>query len=122
MLINISKRCYGITLCVFIILYLIIISLSIYKNSPKQYYIGDYVQVNDIDKPLMIIGYCQKNISTGAVYDYIGVPVPDGYLGSDYNFVFNNDDVIKKINSDVKELRNYKTNLEYWYKTRDDTN
>lgn len=60
---------------------------------------GSIVLLKNAVKRLMIIGVLQQKqseqIAEGipAVYDYIGVPYPEGYLGPDSAFLFNHEDI-----------------------------
>ncbi len=53
--------------------------------------IGSVVGIKDTDKKLMIFGIKQKNIDTDEVFDYVGVPYPEGNIGNDYHYLFNAD-------------------------------
>lgn len=55
--------------------------------------IGSVVLLKDATKKLVIIGILQVNPQENKVYDYLGVPYPEGYIGADNNFLFNHDDV-----------------------------
>ena len=55
--------------------------------------IGSVVLLKDATKKLVIIGRLQVNPQENKVYDYLGVPYPEGYIGSDNNFLFNHDDI-----------------------------
>ena len=41
----------------------------------------------------MIIGILQRLSNSDEVYDYVGIPYPEGFLGEDYQFVFNHSDI-----------------------------
>ncbi|WGG45431.1 DUF4176 domain-containing protein [Rossellomorea sp. DA94] len=51
--------------------------------------IGTVVKLSKVDKPVMIYGYNQIQVSTNKQYDYIGVPYPEGNISPDYNVFFN---------------------------------
>ena len=55
--------------------------------------IGSVVLLKDATKKLVIIGILQVNPSENKIYDYLGVPYPEGYVGSDNNFLFNHSDI-----------------------------
>lgn len=55
--------------------------------------VGSVVLLKDATKKLMIIGILQVNPTDDKVYDYLGVPYPEGFVGKDNNFLFNHEDV-----------------------------
>lgn len=55
--------------------------------------VGSVVLLKDATKKLMIIGILQVKPSENKLYDYLAVHYPEGYLGSDNNFLFNNSDI-----------------------------
>lgn len=56
--------------------------------------IGTVVLLEGSDKKAMIIGVCQQLEGDNTrVWDYVGVPYPEGYLGSKYTFVFDGDQI-----------------------------
>lgn len=55
--------------------------------------IGSVVLLKDATKKLVIIGILQVNPGENKIYDYLGVPYPEGYVGSDNNFLFNHSDI-----------------------------
>lgn len=55
--------------------------------------VGSVVLLKDATKKLMIMGVLQVNPKENRMYDYIGVPYPEGFVGSDNNFLFNHDDI-----------------------------
>lgn len=55
--------------------------------------VGSVVLLKDATKKLMIIGILQVKPSDGRIYDYLGVPYPEGYLGEDNNFLFFHEDI-----------------------------
>lgn len=56
--------------------------------------IGTVVLLEDSDKKAMIIGMCQQvEDGTSKIWDYAGVPFPEGYLGNEYTFVFDRDQI-----------------------------
>ncbi len=59
---------------------------------------GSIVLLKNAVKRLMVIGVLQQKHSETAdgipaVYDYIGVPYPEGYIGADSAFLFNHEDI-----------------------------
>ena len=57
--------------------------------------IGTVVLLKDSTKKVMIIGVCQKEVSTDSLWDYAGCVYPEGYMGPDQTFLFNNDQIDK---------------------------
>lgn len=57
--------------------------------------IGSVVLIRNSTKKLTIFGIMQVKEINGKrkVFDYMGVPYPEGYLGFENAFVFNHDDV-----------------------------
>lgn len=56
--------------------------------------IGSVVMLKDAEKPLMIYGIKQLDTDNPEVeYDYIGVLYPEGNIGSDFQYLFNHDDI-----------------------------
>ncbi|OUN99638.1 hypothetical protein B5F98_00200 [Pseudoflavonifractor sp. An44] len=55
--------------------------------------VGSVVLLKDATKKLMIIGIMQVKPEENKVYDYLGVPYPEGYVGSDNNFLFNHTNI-----------------------------
>lgn len=53
--------------------------------------LGSVVTLKKAEKKLMIIGRSQ--MCNGELYDYSGCLFPEGYLGKDRMYVFNNDDI-----------------------------
>lgn len=71
--------------------------------------IGSVVLLKDGTKKLMITGI--KAVSSekpDVVFDYLGVVYPEGFLGDEYNFLFNhdniNDIIFKGYNNPEREL------------------
>lgn len=46
-------------------------------------------------KRLMVCGVRQTNNNDGREYDYIGVLYPEGYMGDDYRYLFNHEDILQ---------------------------
>ena len=58
--------------------------------------IGTVVLLKDSQKRLMVIGICQKEVGQKEVIcDYAGCLYPEGYLGGDKVYLFNNDQIEK---------------------------
>lgn len=55
--------------------------------------IGSVVLLKNATKKLMIIGLVQYSAKDNKVYDYLGVPYPEGFMGADNNFLFNRTDI-----------------------------
>ena len=55
--------------------------------------IGSVVLLKDATKKLVIIGVLQVNSSENKIYDYLAVPYPEGYIGSNNNFLFSHKDI-----------------------------
>lgn len=58
---------------------------------------GSIVLLKNAVKRLMVIGILQQKKEyegeVPLVYDYIGVPYPEGYIGPDNVFLFNHEDI-----------------------------
>ncbi|HWQ79791.1 MAG TPA: DUF4176 domain-containing protein [Anaerovoracaceae bacterium] len=59
--------------------------------------IGSVVRMLGGEKRLMIFGVKQSDESQGTSeeYDYIGVMYPEGNIGSEYQFLFNHEDIVE---------------------------
>lgn len=57
--------------------------------------IGSVVLLKNATKRLMIVSIGMTDLDTGVTYDYGSVLYPEGYVGSDAIFMFNNSDVAK---------------------------
>ena len=57
--------------------------------------IGSVVLLEGGDKRLMIYGIMQVNSNDNKQYDYIGCIYPEGYIGTEHNYLFNNEDIQK---------------------------
>lgn len=55
--------------------------------------VGSVVMLNGAQKALMIFGVAQTDRDTDIEYDYIGVLWPEGNIGEDTQFLFNQTDV-----------------------------
>ncbi len=58
--------------------------------------IGSVVLLTKSTKRVMIIGYCQKQMDKPEViWDYAGCVFPEGYMGPDKTFSFDNNQIEK---------------------------
>jgi len=55
--------------------------------------IGSVVTLEGGDKKTMIFGVKQVANNEETEYDYIGVLYPEGFLGGNYQFLFNHEDI-----------------------------
>jgi len=55
--------------------------------------IGSVVLLNDGEKRLMIIGIVQANPTDGKEYDYLACLYPEGFVGPEYTYLFNHEDI-----------------------------
>lgn len=55
--------------------------------------IGSVVLIGENVKRMMIIGYLQQEAETETVWDYVGIPYPEGYMGSERTFLFNHNQI-----------------------------
>ena len=55
--------------------------------------IGSIVRTVDAVRKLMIIGRIVTTEEEDAIYDYVGVPYPEGVSGSDQMYFFNRDQI-----------------------------
>ena len=56
--------------------------------------IGTVVLLKDSTKRVMIMGVCQRSADEPEkIWDYCGCFYPEGYLGADRIFLFNNDQI-----------------------------
>ena len=55
--------------------------------------IGSVVLLKNGVKKVMIVGIKQTSIDENIEYDYVGVLYPEGFLGGEYQFMFNHEDV-----------------------------
>lgn len=60
--------------------------------------IGSIVLLKDGEKRLMITGILQsKADELDKQYDYLGILYPEGHLGGDFQYLFNNEDIVKVV-------------------------
>ncbi len=55
--------------------------------------IGSVVLLKDGIKKVMIVGIKQTSLDDNVEYDYVGVLYPEGFLGGEYQFMFNHSDI-----------------------------
>ena len=56
--------------------------------------IGTIVKLKDATRPLMIYGVMQRNSEKpDIIYDYVGLPYPEGYLHEKLKFMFQQEDI-----------------------------
>ena len=56
--------------------------------------IGSIVRLKEGEKRLMISGVIQQEAGNDkATYDYMGVLYPEGYIGEDFQYLFNHEDI-----------------------------
>lgn len=56
--------------------------------------VGSIVNLKNGKKRLMIFGILQRGENApGEEFDYSGVPYPEGNMGTDYQYLFNHEDV-----------------------------
>lgn len=51
--------------------------------------IGSVVLLGESAKRMMVIGYLQQENDTNKIWDYVGIPFPEGYMGSERTYLFN---------------------------------
>ena len=57
--------------------------------------VGSVVLIGDNTKRLMIIGFLQQEAETENVWDYVGIPYPEGYMGSERTYLFNHSQITR---------------------------
>lgn len=58
--------------------------------------IGSVVLLKEGEKRLMIVGVMQSDADgNGETYDYLGVLYPEGHIGDQFQYLFNNNDIEK---------------------------
>lgn len=55
--------------------------------------IGSVVLLKNATKKLMVTGVYQFKADENKLYDYIGVPYPEGFLSNSETYLFSNDDI-----------------------------
>lgn len=65
-------------------------------NYERTLPIGSIVLIEGANKRLMIIGYCRYlEGDEDTLYDYVGVPIPEGFQGPADTVLFNHEDIIR---------------------------
>lgn len=65
-----------------------------FKEYPKFLPIGSVVMLKKAYKKLMIVGYTPVNLDKkDKIYDYLGCIYPEGMIVTDYNIMFNHNDI-----------------------------
>ncbi len=62
--------------------------------------VGSVVQLYNAKKRIVIMGILQvkhKENGEDVIYDYMGVPYPEGYVGERYGLLFNEEDIEKTL-------------------------
>ena len=60
--------------------------------------IGSIVLLKDGEKRLMICGVMQSDVDRGGKeYDYMGVLYPEGHIGTDFQYLFNDEDIAEVV-------------------------
>ena len=59
--------------------------------------IGSVVLLKNATKKLMVIGILPVRPEEKAIFDYLAVPYPEGYLGEGSSFLFNHEDILDVI-------------------------
>ena len=79
--------------------------------------IGSVVLLQNGVKKLMVAGIKQTSIEDENEYDYIGFMYPEGFLGGDYQFLFNHEDIDQVIfrGYEDEERDNFIKNLVAYY-------
>ena len=56
--------------------------------------VGSIVLLKDGEKRLMVCGVMQSDVDRGGKeYDYMGVLYPEGHIGTDFQYLFNHEDI-----------------------------
>lgn len=55
--------------------------------------IGSVIKLQKAQRSLMIMGVSVRDNKTEKVFDYVAVPYPEGYIGSEYMFLCNHEDI-----------------------------
>lgn len=80
------------------------------ETTQKRLPIGSVIALQEAEKKLMIIGVGIKDNESGEEYDYLCVPFPEGFIGSEYMFLCQHDDIaavhyIGFINAEAQAMR-----------------
>ena len=74
------------------------------NNKQELLALGSIVVLKGVYKKLMIVGRMQLQGEEEKLWDYLGVLYPEGYLGNDYTFLFNNEDIDEVIFKGYSDL------------------
>lgn len=80
--------------------------------------IGSVVSLHEATRKIMIIGLSVKVKETNTIYDYIGLPFPEGYIDNEKMFLFFAKDIkdvhfLGYVNAETQvHLREYAAHLE----------
>lgn len=79
--------------------------------------VGSVITLTEATKKIMIIGTGVKREEDDTLYDYVGVPFPEGYIDSEILLLFMHDDIervdfLGYVNSEVQFYRNQLKKLE----------
>ena len=77
--------------------------------------LGSIVVLNGGYKKLMIIGRMQLQGKEEKLWDYLGVLYPEGYLGDNYKFLFNNEDISEVIFEGYSDLEDERSVLGHFF-------
>ena len=71
---------------------------------------GSVVTLKEATRKIMVIGILISNQDSGDLYDYVGVPYPEGYLNDEAMFLFMHEDIQKVefigfVNSEYQSFR-----------------
>ncbi len=71
--------------------------------------IGTIVSLSNATKKILIIGYLPQEIGSDEVYDYSGVPYPDGLIDSKRLLLFNHKQInrIDHLSLDDQETKDF---------------
>ena len=80
--------------------------------------IGSVVLLKNGTKKLMVCGIKQTSVEDEKEYDYIGVMYPEGFIGGEYQFLFNHEDIetVYFNGYEDEERQNFINNLSSYYK------
>lgn len=53
--------------------------------------LGSVVRLKEAEKRLLVVGIVQE--SQGKRFDYMGMLYPEGFIGNEYTFLFNHEDI-----------------------------
>ncbi len=57
--------------------------------------IGTVVTLKEGKKKLMVIGVYTNDVANGKVFDYLGIPYPEGFINAETMFLFMHEDIDK---------------------------